>query len=154
MIGSAETGRFGEHVNIGYTASGSELTGLGEFAALAGTSKVPNEFNYVGGVEFAPESRVTIVADVIGRTLFDISRLTPELKTFAYQVSPAAPAPLTAQFEEFSVQQGNLNLLLGTTGVKYNLVGNLLLSAHVMFPLSQAGLRTRIATAVGLDYTF
>jgi len=155
FIGSNEHGRLGEHVNVGYTWSSGELTGLGEFAALAGTSQVPNEFNYTGGVEFVPESRLTIIGDMIGRTLINMGRLTPELKTFDYQTATAAPGAIsTAQFEEFAVHDGNLNVLLGTAGVKYNPVGNLLISAHVLFPLTTGGLKSRVSPTVGVDYTF
>jgi hypothetical protein len=38
--------------------------------------------------------------------------------------------------------------------VKFNPVGNLLISASVLFPLSNAGLRSRVTTVIGLDYAF
>ena len=49
---------------------------------------------------------------------------------------------------------GNLSLLLGTGGVKYNPFGNLLISASVLFPLTKAGLRSRVTTVIGVDYAF
>ena len=49
---------------------------------------------------------------------------------------------------------GNLTLLLGTAGLKVNVAGNLLLSGNVLFPLTDAGLRSRVTTVVGMDYAF
>jgi hypothetical protein len=57
-------------------------------------------------------------------------------------------------FDELEPRAGNLNLTLGTVGVKFNPVGSFLLSANVLFPLNKAGLRSRLSTVVGLDYTF
>jgi len=38
--------------------------------------------------------------------------------------------------------------------VKFNPKGNLLVSANVLFPLSKAGLRSRLGTVIGIDYAF
>jgi hypothetical protein len=56
--------------------------------------------------------------------------------------------------DEFNPRPGNLVLLLGTGGVKFNLMGNLLVSASVLFPLTNAGLRSRVTTVIGVDYAF
>ena len=56
--------------------------------------------------------------------------------------------------DELTPRPGNLTLLLGTGGIKYNVAGNLLLSGSVLFPLTTAGLRSRLTTVVGLDYAF
>jgi hypothetical protein len=60
----------------------------------------------------------------------------------------------TASFDQFTPRPGTLTLLLGTGGVKFNVAGNLLLSGSVLFPLTHAGLRSRITTTIGLDYAF
>ena len=60
----------------------------------------------------------------------------------------------SASFDEFAPRPGNLTLLLGTGGVKFNLGGNMLLTGSVLFPLTDAGLRSRVTTVVGLDYAF
>ena len=56
--------------------------------------------------------------------------------------------------DEFNPRPGNLTLLLGTAGVKFNIAGNLLVSGSVLFPLTKAGLRSRVTTVIGLDYAF
>ena len=45
-------------------------------------------------------------------------------------------------------------LVLGAIGVKLNPGGNFLVSAHVLFPLTESGLRSKVTPVIGLDYTF
>jgi hypothetical protein len=153
-------------VNFGYTVAQGNVAGtpLGLSAA-----SIPDEINYSGGVEFMPHSRVTVMGDVVGRTLRNAGRLTLSNKQFQYldpaisSFDPAAPPGCggfrggrcsIAMFDEFDPRPGHLTLLLGTGGVKFNPVGNLLISAAVLFPLSDAGLRSRTTTMVGIDYAF
>jgi hypothetical protein len=58
------------------------------------------------------------------------------------------------QFDEFEPRTGSLNLLYGTAGVKINPRGNFLISASVLFPLTDSGLKNRLTTIVGMDYAF
>jgi hypothetical protein len=44
--------------------------------------------------------------------------------------------------------------MLGTAGFKFNPAGNWIVSASLLFPLTDAGLRSRVTTVVGLDYAF
>ena len=62
--------------------------------------------------------------------------------------------PGSISLDEFAPRPANLTLLLGTGGVKFNLAGNLLLSGSVLFPLTNAGLRSRVTTTIGVDYAF
>ena len=81
---------------------------------------------------------------------------------FEYRVRPLAlirypneaPPLSSMQFDEFQPRQGNLNLIYGTAGVKVNPRGNWLISASVLFLLSDAGLKNRLTTIVGMDYAF
>jgi hypothetical protein len=59
-----------------------------------------------------------------------------------------------ASFEELEPRPGNLNLVYGTAGVKANVWGDLLVSANVLFPFVDAGLRSRLTVAVGVDFAF
>jgi hypothetical protein len=164
LVASSEHGRFGQHVNLGYTAASGDVAG-----SLGGLSSahVPDEVNYSGGVEFVAHPRVTVIGDVIGRTLRDAGRLDVVNKSFEWN----EPTPLlgrtgpgcggfvgftcrTVMLPEFAPRAGNLTLMLGTAGAKVNLTGNLLLSGSVLFPLSAAGLRSRVTPIAGLDYAF
>jgi hypothetical protein len=166
LVASTEHGRFGEHMNIGYTAAHGVVAGT--LAGLTSAS-LPDEINYTGGVEFVASPRVTVMGDVVGRTLRGAGHLDFVGKTFDY-VDPASIVPLSPTFSvedakkvavvkqfsatEFAPRSGNLTLLLGTGGVKFNPVGNWLISGSVLFPLTDAGLRSRVTTVVGLDYVF
>jgi hypothetical protein len=160
LIASAEHGRFGQHVNVGYTAA--EGTSPGSVAGLT-SAPLPDEINYSGGVEFVASPRLTLIADVVGRTLQGAGRLDVISKPFEYNMPVATGSgcggiPIgtctTISLDEFNPRQGNLTLLLGTAGLKFNPGGNWLISGNVLFPLTDAGLRSRRTIAVGVDYAF
>ena len=44
--------------------------------------------------------------------------------------------------------------VLGTAGMKFNAWQNLLVSAHVVVALNDAGLRSRVTPVIGMDYSF
>ena len=128
-----------------------EVPNGGLLSQLGGGESVPNEFMYAAGIEFVAESRLTIVADVLGRTLLDAGRLEIADKPFVYQ---GRTAQETFNFQEFEPRAGNLNLTLGTVGIRFNPVRDFLVSAGVLFPLNKAGLRSRLTTVLGIDYAF
>jgi len=163
LIASGERGRFAQHFNIGYTAAQGNVAGA---VGGVGVASLPDELNYTGGVEFIATPRVTLTGDVVGRTLRGAGHLDLTSKSFEYNAfTPGRPGPdcgfaaagfqcASASFDEFTPRSGNLTLLLGTGGVKFNLRGNLLLTGSVLFPLTEAGLRSRLTTVAGLDYAF
>jgi hypothetical protein len=165
LIASNERGRLGQHVNLAYTAAKGDVAG--NIAGLTSVP-VPDEINYTGGVEFVAGPRLTVMGDLIGRTLRKAGRLDLVSKSFEYAAyHPEVPVPGPAacrgiqpfictsiSLDEFDPRPGNLTLLLGTGGVKFNPVGNLLISASVLFPMTTAGLRSRLTTVIGVDYAF
>jgi Putative MetA-pathway of phenol degradation len=151
---SSGNDRITQHLNAGYTFS--KDTGTTPVAGQVGaTPTFPDEFNYAAGVEFVAAPRVTIIGDIVGRTLRDAGRLDLVSKTFQFQPSGNPAPPIASmQFDEFEPRSGNLNLLYGTAGVKFNPTGNILISASVLFPLTDSGLKNRLTTIVGMDYAF
>jgi hypothetical protein len=150
-IGSGGGDRFGHHVNIGYTF-GSGDDGVSSIGTAL--HSLPDEFNYAAGVEFVATPRLTILGDVVGRMLRDTGRLEVEAKRFDFQPLDASLPPAFVTFDEFAPRSGNLNLLLGTFGAKFNPTGDLLVSASVLLPLTDAGLKSRWTTVLGVDYAF
>jgi hypothetical protein len=150
LVESGGTDRIAQHLNIGYTFSGDAE---GDPSSALGTLAFPDELNYAAGVEFVVEPRVTLIADLVGRNLRNAGRLDLVQKTFRFQ-PPGNPAPPigSAEFEEFEARSGNLNLLYGTAGVKFSPKGNFLISASVLFPLTDSGLKNRLTTIIGMDY--
>ncbi|HEY7501406.1 MAG TPA: hypothetical protein VH740_22990 [Vicinamibacterales bacterium] len=153
LVESGGNNRLTQHVNIGYTLSSSGSDASTSQVSL--TPSFPDELNYAAGIEFVLEPRITVIGDVVGRNLRDAGRLSLVSKTFQFQ-PPGTPAPPIAsmQFDEFEPRAGNLNLLYGTAGVKINPRGNFLISASVLFPLTDSGLKNRLTTIVGMDYAF
>ena len=166
LIASNQRGPISPHVNIGYTAAGGNVAG-----APAGLTpaNVPDEINYSGGMEFVATPRLTLNADVVGRTLRKAGRLGLANRNFEYNepttlLAGREPGPGCGGFpgftcrsialDEFALSPGNLTLVLGSAGAKFNPWGNLLISASVLFPMTHAGLRSRVTTVVGVDYAF
>lgn len=163
LIWSQNHERLSPHVNIGYTVSGS-----GDRAATRGGYTplgVSDELNYAGGVELVLNPQLTLIGDVLGRTLIDAGKIEAEAKTFRFRPGAASPGttaletsatnPLTnAPYRQLALTPGNLNLALGSVGAKYNPVPNVLLSGNVLFPLTNGGLRDRLTVAFGVDFAF
>ena len=49
---------------------------------------------------------------------------------------------------------GNLNVMLGSAGIKVNPVGRLLVMANLLFALGDSGLQDKVTPVFGLDYSF
>jgi hypothetical protein len=96
--------------------------------------------------------RATISIDVTGRTLLDVGRLVPVARQFPFVTQTGTFG--TAAFEEFARRPGDLNLLVGAAGVRFNPRGNLLISAQVLLPMTKSGLRDRVTPVIGVDYSF
>jgi hypothetical protein len=62
--------------------------------------------------------------------------------------------PLSPQFQEFELSSGNVNLLFGSAGVRFNPFTNLLISGHLLFPLRDAGLVDKLTPVIGVEYAF
>jgi hypothetical protein len=158
---SGGTARLGTHVNVGYTFSGK---GEAESDLVFESPGISDEFAYAGGVDFVAHPRLTVIGDIIGRTLIDAGQIGPEDKSFQYRVGAGATDtplvtsstnPLTNQpYQQLNLTPGNLNLVLGTVGAKYNVAPNLLISGNVLFPLTKGGLRDTLTISFGLDYAF
>jgi hypothetical protein len=145
LIGSTEQRMFAPHFNIGYT-----------FSSDSGNDffNVTDEFNYVFGSEFVVHPKVTIAADVVGRQFRDSGKLVETAKTFNFVSPPPANVPGSATFNEFAQQSGSLNNVIGAIGAKFNPAPNFLISANILFPFTDAGIRSNIVPVIGFDYSF
>lgn len=148
LIGSMESGPFSPHVNLGYSFS----WGGGGSDALSVLPEVPEEFAYTVGFDTAVHSRLTLSGDVLGRTLRGVGHLVPVARQFAFDTSTGAFG--TATFQEFARRPGDLSLVVGAAGLRFNPRGNFLLTANVLVPFTKAGLRDRITPVIGVDYSF
>jgi Putative MetA-pathway of phenol degradation len=163
FIWSQNHERVSPHVNIGYTLSGSgdRTPTLGGYTPLG----VSDEFNFAGGVEFVVNPQLTLIGDLIGRTLIDAGKVEAQTLTFQYRPGAASTTttplqtsttnPLTnGPYRQLGLTPGNLNLGLGAAGFKYNPFPKMLLSGNVLFPLTEGGLRDKLTIAIGVDFAF
>lgn len=147
LLGSMASGPFSPHVNLGYTFSGEDDGG-----PLSVAPQRPDEFSYAVGFDTALGSRLTLSADVLGRTLRDVGRLVPVLRQFPFTTQSGDFG--VGAFEEFTRRPGDLTTVVGAAGIRYNPRGNLLISAQVLVPMTMGGLRDRFTPVLGLDYSF
>jgi hypothetical protein len=147
IAGFLSKSKFTPHVNLGYTFTGtSDLFG-----------ELPDEFDWTIGFDAAPSSRFTIMADVIGRTLIDAQRLRSQNRNFFYRNvgDPEPPFSRTLVRPEFVAETENMNLVLGSAGIKINPAGRLLISFNALFPLSpDNGLQDKFTPVFSIDYNF
>ena len=130
---STQTGRWSPHANFGYTISRD---------ANAHTETEPDQINFVGGADVAVTSRLTVIADFVGRTLVDSAFPVYESTEFG------------SNFQQLSVNWGYVNLLLGSAGVKFAPAGRGLVSFSVLFPLNDNGLQDKLSWMGGLELSF
>ncbi len=158
LIASVTRWRFAPHANIGYTISSD--------GALRGTT-LRDEVTTAFGFDTAFSPRVSFAADVLSRTLRGAGRLRDVVKTFEYAVggtgsgsggggggSGSGSTIMTITESEFALQPGNLNLSFGSFGVRFSPWRTVLVSANLLFPLTNAGLRDRVTPVIGIDYVF
>jgi hypothetical protein len=163
-IASIGLGKLSPHLNAGYTRSTR--------GALPDVS-LHNEWNYTAGFDLAVSPRLTLIADVLGRSILDQGRLRETDTIFDYVQTgtgttgggggggggggsggTTARPPEHAIRREFHIQPGNLNLAIGNTGVRFNPMRKMLVSANLLFALTEAGLRDRVTPVISVDYAF
>jgi hypothetical protein len=166
-IASVGFGKLSPHLNAGYTRS--------SHGALPGVS-LNNEWNYTTGFDLAVSPRLTLIADVIGRSIRGQGRLVEADRIFDFvQAGPGGTGgtggggagggggsggttpPRVVEHttrRELRLEPGNLNLAVGNTGVRFNPFGKMLVSANLLFALTEAGLRDRVTPVISLDYAF
>jgi hypothetical protein len=165
-IASIAFGKLSPHLNAGYTYSTR--------GALPDVS-LNNEWNYTAGFDLAVSPRLTLIADVVGRSIRDQGRLREADRTFDFVQAgpggtggtggggggggggsgPTTPRPVEhTTRREFHLEPGHLNLAVGNTGVRFNPFRKMLVSANLLFALTEAGLRDRVTPVISVDYAF
>ena len=128
VMGAAPYGAIAPHFNLGY-----------KFAGSGGFFETPDEVNYIFGVDVAATPAVTIIGDVIGRSLLDSA-------TVGYESRNGLAV--------FTSSPGTQTLLLGTVGTKIRISGMWLLTASVLFPLNDSGVKPRPTPVIGFERAF
>lgn len=167
-IASFTHGRLSPHVNAGYTFS----TG----GALPGAT-LRDEVNVAAGFDLVMSPRATLAVDYVGRTLIDAGRMREIDKEFSFTTAGTGtggggggggagggagsggggrpPAEiLSVTRRELDLQEGHLQLHFGSAAVRFSPWRSLLITAGLLFPLTEAGLRDRVTPVLGIDFVF
>ena len=157
--------RLSPHVNVGYQWNGDSIlagniTGTTFSEAADGSpliqngpatkGKIPDQFLYSAGVDFGATSRLTLAVDYLGQTLINTPRVFRS--SFITADIPGGTGALT--LPTVTGGKDTIGLSSGAAGLKYNLFGNLLLTADLLFRLDNKGLRQNVTPLVALSYAF
>jgi hypothetical protein len=122
-----------------------------EYVGLHGTfgvgwGGVSDEIDYAAALTIAAAPRVTIAAELTGRHLADIGRIS----------EITAPHPTIAGVDTVRLGAGALGMEVVNAGAsfKWNVGSTWLLKASVLMPATNAGLTSRARATFGLDYAF
>lgn len=141
FIGSWVQGSLAPHFNVGYSAAGD-----------SNVINVPNEFVYRLGTEYVVSPRTTLSFDLFGRSLLDAGRLRYADTTWTYSSANGTRGSTT--LNELTSAEGTLNISSLALGGKFNVSGNMLMSANLIVALTSAGVTARVTPVVGLEYSF
>jgi hypothetical protein len=184
FIASTAWGRLSPHFNLGYKFAGEppdtlnqvtypELVGVEAPTNPSTTTEVPqtlsldqvdiapDEFNYAAGFDIVLAPKVTLAADVIGRRLIDAGRLREYPYEHRFRVEGpdgqvlVDDGPVRAvTFQQLFLDPVSVNQIYGAVGAKVNVGSTFLLSANLLFALTEEGLRDDIVPIFGFDYVF
>ena len=138
FVASTTLGRVAPHVNAGYT-----IVGAGANPSI----ETDDEYNYVAGVETVVSDELTFALDFLARTITNVGRLR-----LGSAPAPAQNRPDGA-VDQLNREPGDLNLRMGSAGLKWNVGRTWLLTTSVLFPLGDAGLVDDLTWSVGFDWT-
>jgi len=128
-IGTWEEGHLGVHLNGG-----------------AGVGGISRELFWGAATTVAPTPRVTIVGEVTGRWLAELSHVSD-----VYQAHATQPGVETMRW--LPADPGIHTIFL-VAGAKWNLATSWLLNTNLLIRATDAGLRARVTPAISLDYAF
>jgi hypothetical protein len=146
-IWSTTAGAFAPHASVGFEFWSDPFQAfdpLQQAAVDAGQHGVA----YEAGVEWAASDQLTVNAEFIGRTIRNGGRLE-------YRELPMSGNPFgITNASVASVAPSGLNRTSVAGGIKWNFAGTALLTASVMVPVNDVGLRDRLTPVIGLDWGF
>jgi hypothetical protein len=157
--------RFSPHINLGYqwngrSILGRDLTGTTVSEDSTGAAVIqngpaikqglPSQLSYTVGAEVGATKGLTLAFDYLGQTLVNAPRVFRD--TFPTDDIPGGTGAL--RLPTVSGGKDTVVLSSASTGFKYNLFGNVLLTGNVLFRLDNKGLRQDVMPLLGLSYAF
>jgi hypothetical protein len=160
--------RISPHAEVGYEWNGnSTLAGTNIVPAPSGTTptttgKLPNRFVYIVGADVRVVKRLTAAFDIYGQRLFN----SPELVSQPYTglgncAGPTDPTGATCgtytagtTHPDIAQRTTDVNITEASLGLKYRLIGRLVVTGNVLLKLDEGGLRSTAVPLVGVSYNF
>lgn len=135
-------GKAAPHLNLGYEWNGKSV--LAGDVVTGEKKRLPDQILYAAGVDVGLDEKLTVAFDVVGRRVIDSPRLRSRTFT-ALDGRTTLP--------DIHFVRGSFNVTDAAVGLKFNLVGKLLLDMNVLVNLDRAGLRDRVTPLFGLEYS-
>jgi hypothetical protein len=142
LVMSGTAGGVSPHVNVGYQWNGSSI--LAGDPVTGEADDFPDQVSYIAGADVSV-GRVTLAFDVLGRYLIDAERIHQE---------DFHALDGTSVFRNVVFATESFNMLSGSTGVKINPFGRLLIDLNLLFALDNHGVRDKVTPLVGVEYAF
>lgn len=140
---SATYQKVSPHVNASYKWNGSSV--LAGNPARGESAHFPDQVAYGAGADLSVNSRVTVAFDLFGRYLIDAERLRSQ----QFQALDGRSV-----FPNILFTRESFNAMSGAIGLKANVLGRLLVDVNLLFKLDEHGLRDKVTSLIGLEYTF
>jgi hypothetical protein len=134
---------FSAHANLAYQWNGKSVLAGDVVNRVEGD--IPDQLQWVFGVDLALGPRLTFAADVLGRRVFD----SPRLFDVAFEALDGV-----STFPDIAFTNESFNEWNGAFSVKTNVAGSLLLDLNLLVAFDDNGLRDRLTPMVGFEYTF
>ena len=137
-LASAEAGRTSVHGNFTY-----------------GTGGIGREISYGGAVALAATPQFTIVGEVLARRIAGVQRISESIAPHPTISCPGqSRADCVVNTTRLIPNGEDQTTAFAVTGFKWNVGGTWLLHGHVLWPMTDTGLTTRVTPTVALDYSF
>jgi hypothetical protein len=146
-IWSATAGPVAPHASFGFE-TWSDPFQVFDPMQQAAVDAGQHGFAYEAGIEWAANDRLTVNGEFLGRTINDGGRLT-------YRELPMAGNPFgITNATVASVDPRGLHRTAVAAGMKWNFAGTALLTASILLPMNDQGLRDDLTPIIGLDWGF
>jgi hypothetical protein len=150
FVASTKVGTFSPHINLGYTfgGRGTKVTANGPYLPTVEYAEPGSEFNYTVGAEVAPRGPSTLFIDLLGRSMRSVGRFD------GGQAMIEVPGLAALPVESFVARSGTLHVRLGAIGGRALVLQKGLISAALLFPLSDDGLKAGLTPVLGFEWAF
>jgi hypothetical protein len=129
VIGSWEENRLALHANTGFGVGGAS-----------------REIFWSTATTFAAGPRATIVAEIMGRRLSELSLVEDVYEP--HQITPGV------EVMRWLPAERGIHTMFLVTGAKWNLAKSWLLNTSLLIRVTDAGLRARVTPSISIDYAF